>query len=573
MEALIEKCTSEKNTQDNWDLILEICEKYANQEPKACVKAICKRIFHKNPNVSIRAITLLDACSKNCGKSFNRELASKDFSQSIKRNFSNLQRIPSLKLIEIFEKWADEFKNDSELALAAGFYSWVKNENTDLVKQAMDEKKIAKHGHSRLQVAQLRAKEDEDLAQAIALSLKDTTGNSSSSSHPNAQSVSSSNGKSNLYPICSQLPLSSLSMYSTSSPNTTKTTNLRTSKGQVRALYDFEAAEDNELSFRAGELILLLDDSDENWWLGSNSQGQGLFPAQFVKREVKTDGTENAKSNSAEIPQNSDIKSDQQSTTKTIPQLDEQKIDECLRLITTVDPTGEFRQDPPELSQLEAECNAMVPLVDPELKLVDKKLIMLTELNQRLLDAFQLYHDIMSRQNPTNTYFTGTSNTAPNSSINPAMSYLPSNTSNVYPYTQPMSMPASYMTKSSSTLPVNGYSVRTDLNGAVMLPPTDSYPMSAGIYANPQTENFSNVNGGSIVGGQNPHFHASSQPPFPVQQFYVSNQIMSPDMVTQQMQSYPSGGNNYGIPAYSMNESQPMVYTDQQNNMLPTQQP
>nr|AAW27144.1 unknown [Schistosoma japonicum] len=199
---------------------------------RTCVKAICKRIFHKNPNVSIRAITLLDACSKNCGKSFNRELASKDFSQSIKRNFSNLQRIPSLKLIEIFEKWADEFKNDSELALAAGFYSWVKNEYTDLVKQAMDEKKIAKHGHSRLQVAQLRAKEDEDLAQAIALSLKDTTGNSSSSSHPNAQSVSSSNGKSNLYPICSQLPLSSLSMYSTSSPNTTKTTNLRTSKAK-----------------------------------------------------------------------------------------------------------------------------------------------------------------------------------------------------------------------------------------------------------------------------------------------------------------------------------------------------
>ncbi|VDP90415.1 unnamed protein product [Echinostoma caproni] len=253
----------------------------------------------------------------------------------------------------------------------------------------------AKSGISRQNAAKLQAKEEEELAKAIALSLKESENKPSArAASSNATALSSS--------TVAQSSFSGTANRQTTYPSLTNETTTQASvstaavaKGRVRALYDFEAAEDNELTFKAGELIVLLDDSDENWWRGSNHRGEGLFPAQFVKREPEG-GAPNAPQPlaAASAPEPSNVVG---TSPNTAVQLDAGKLDECLRLINLVDPTGEFRPDPPELAQLEAECNAMAPLVDPELEKVDKRVLMLSDLNQRLLDAFQMYHDLMSR--------------------------------------------------------------------------------------------------------------------------------------------------------------------------------
>ncbi|KAI1350118.1 hypothetical protein F5Y01DRAFT_286946 [Xylaria sp. FL0043] len=56
--------------------------------------------------------------------------------------------------------------------------------------------------------------------------------------------------------------------------------------GGKRALiqYDYEKAEDNELELREGEYVTNIDMVDEDWWMGTNSQGEtGLFPSNYVE--------------------------------------------------------------------------------------------------------------------------------------------------------------------------------------------------------------------------------------------------------------------------------------------------
>ncbi|PHH91271.1 hypothetical protein CDD83_1133 [Cordyceps sp. RAO-2017] len=49
------------------------------------------------------------------------------------------------------------------------------------------------------------------------------------------------------------------------------------------ALYDYEAAEDNELSFAEDATITNLEFPDEDWWFGHYNGQSGLFPANYVQ--------------------------------------------------------------------------------------------------------------------------------------------------------------------------------------------------------------------------------------------------------------------------------------------------
>ncbi|KAJ8339220.1 hypothetical protein SKAU_G00360060 [Synaphobranchus kaupii] len=53
---------------------------------------------------------------------------------------------------------------------------------------------------------------------------------------------------------------------------------------RVRALYDYQAEHESELSLEPGDIISVMETVDKAWWRGCNTDGrQGLFPANYVE--------------------------------------------------------------------------------------------------------------------------------------------------------------------------------------------------------------------------------------------------------------------------------------------------
>ncbi|KAK0166306.1 hypothetical protein PV328_004739 [Microctonus aethiopoides] len=387
-DADVEKATDENNTVENWSQIMEICDSVGNSKQKAkeCLKSIVKRLNAQDPHIVMQAITLLDACSSNCGKNFNLEIASRDFEAELKKLLSH----PQQKLVDktkiLLKKWSEgDFKTDAQLNLIPSLYNKLKSEGHDFSGLTETPKHACPTGSSAV-----IHKEEQDLAKAIELSLKENKQNSSSSSHGSPASSKTTS----LYPSVS-------SSLSTSGPP---------ERRKVRALYDFEAAEDNELSFAAGDIIHILDDSDPNWWTGARGKMNGLFPASFVTADLSVEPEhmiklEQGTKKSVQFAEEVEVKTLKREPEVIEVEIDESKIDRLLHLLHEADPQSDT-SDPPELLDLEEQVTAMGPLIDAALEKVDRRHAQLTQLSSDLVDALNLYHQLMREPVATSTYNT-----------------------------------------------------------------------------------------------------------------------------------------------------------------------
>lgn len=392
-DQYIERATSEKNTSDDWGQIMDICDKVkeSNTGSKDCLRSLVKRLNSENPRIVLQAITLLDACINNCGRKFLLEVASREFEQELKKILTSTRthHKVSERLRESLKKWAEgEFKGDAQLSLIPALYSKLRQDGYDFNVQSDSPKKTAVKYSTDPNVVNSKQEED-DIARAIQLSLQESGSNGSSSTHASRSS--------NLYSLASAALTSD-----TSSPmsSTTAASSPPAKEPQkARAIYDFEAAEDNELTFKAGEIVVVQDSSDPNWWKGNNHRGEGLFPANFVTLDLNAD-TEPPRPESgkrvsfSECVEVTEVEGAGGEQAEVTGEVDEEKIDSLLHVLHEADPTGE-RPDPPQLAILEEQVNAMAPTIDAELEQIDRKHAQLARISTDLVDALGLYHQLM----------------------------------------------------------------------------------------------------------------------------------------------------------------------------------
>ncbi|CAF3948487.1 unnamed protein product [Rotaria sp. Silwood2] len=388
-QVALEAATNESNTEENWDRILEVCDYVKNGQikPNELLDQILKKLKQtRRTKLQMNTLTLFDAAVKNCGQIFHQLFTSRTTMNTLVEVIEDIRTENTVRnrIGSLLKQWMEdpEFKDKAQYAMLGATYkkltiekgyTFIDGSNNPPISTTVASPPSA--AVRKVQDELLAKREEEEFNKAIALSMQEANQPKSQ------QSVTNS-----LYPSMQQ------------STSTNITTIMNGNEKKVKALYDFEAAEDNEVTFKAGDILIITDDSDQHWWKGINNGVEGLFPANFVTKNLQqpvdspsqSTGTTNKTANDLNQKQER-----QDDIAKGQVVIDERLIDRCLAMLQNADPTGEIEADSNEMLMLEDTCYAMGPLIDHELEKVDRKHVQLEELNKNLREAMELYHRLM----------------------------------------------------------------------------------------------------------------------------------------------------------------------------------
>ncbi|KAI0121693.1 VHS domain-containing protein [Xylariales sp. AK1849] len=128
LQRFISSACSPENYEPNLALNLEIADLINSKKgsaPREAAVAIVGYINHRNTNVAILALNLLDICVKNCGYPFHLQIGTKEFLNELVRRFPERPpvrptRVQS-KILEAIEEWRSTICETSRYKEDLGF--------------------------------------------------------------------------------------------------------------------------------------------------------------------------------------------------------------------------------------------------------------------------------------------------------------------------------------------------------------------------------------------------------------------------------------------------------------------
>uniref|UniRef100_A0A672M5D6 Golgi associated, gamma adaptin ear containing, ARF binding protein 3 n=1 Tax=Sinocyclocheilus grahami TaxID=75366 RepID=A0A672M5D6_SINGR len=123
LESWLNKATHPTNRQEDWEYIIGFCDQI-NKElegPQIAVRLLVHKI-HSQEWEALQALTVLEACMKNCGRRFHNEIARYRFLNELIKVVSPKYMGDSVsdkvknKIIEMLYSWTVVFPNEAKIA-------------------------------------------------------------------------------------------------------------------------------------------------------------------------------------------------------------------------------------------------------------------------------------------------------------------------------------------------------------------------------------------------------------------------------------------------------------------------
>ncbi|KAL7666086.1 Class E vacuolar protein-sorting machinery protein HSE1 [[Candida] zeylanoides] len=391
LEHLIKRATDETLTADNWQYILEVCDKIS-QDPerliKQAIQCISTRLALRDANVNLRALSLVVAVAENCGSRMQQEIATASFLNDVlikKLADRRVHVTVKHKVAEVITQLHQSFKGDPSLKPISDVYEKMVRTYPQYVGAGARGDAVAGPNkpakHEILQSS--KAKEEEELQRVLKESLQE---------HEREEKLRRAY-------LNKPLPVSTSEVREDgggAAQQTSQASRVATPPEQtiatvtkVRALYDLISYEPDELSFRKNDIITVLESVYRDWWKGSLPNGKvGIFPLNYVTPVV-------AKS-PEELSQELELE-------HKILTVDSKRVDKLLALLTA--PPQDIDED--EVTRL---YNEIVPIRPTLGKFIDKYGVRreeLLSLNGKLNREAKLYNELMDTSISQRAHHTG----------------------------------------------------------------------------------------------------------------------------------------------------------------------